>query len=269
MATKFTLYANAIEKEKARQFVSLFYNGGRVLSMSSSNFGFEQTLARMHPSLKKIDAYEYDYEVYQEGKRVLAEVKNNICKVHFKYDNIFNATPHKYDFMFLDFCGTMTTQLLVKLAGFLQKFDGTVIITIHKGREKIDKEVLALYGTDDIVEYRERIAPQIITKYTGLIESVPRYEYKNKTDKNGNIFKSPSTMLMYGFQRLSFEQINNNPLLPEEKRNARRYIKKFGFACEIPTTKMAYDSLVNGIQRNLQYATAYMTPSIQPLTLTL
>lgn len=195
MATKFEPYAVADEKEKARIYVANHYKGGRVLSMSSSNFGFEHTLLRMHPNVDRIDCYENDIEVYQKGRYWFEQINEQYKNIHFIRDNVFNANAPKYKFMFLDFCGTVTPTHLTRLVTFLQGFDGTCFITVLKGRGLFTEEVLSLFNAESPKDFRERVFPSVIAQYTNLEESIPRYEYQN-----ASVNKMSVHMQLYGFQ---------------------------------------------------------------------
>jgi hypothetical protein len=179
------------QKEQARQLAMRYYKGGRVLSLSASNFIFEQELITKFGVKEKVDCYEYDLQVYQDGKPVYLQIKKNIPNLRFKYDNIFNAKASKYDFIFLDLCGCLYPSIVNEIISFLQGFKGVCFITVLKGREHFDPKD---YGAETYAEFRDIVFPQLLYTYANM-KPIQMFNYQSEREGS---YGSP--MRLYGFE---------------------------------------------------------------------
>lgn len=195
---------HANEKNQVRALIQNHYIGGKVLSLSAGNFIFEKGLFDKYGNDLSIDCVEYDKDVYEEGLPIYKELKKTYPNLRYKFENIFNINASEYDFIFLDLCSNFVPITVLKVIGFLQGFNGTIFITVLKGREPI-ANILHLFDINRKLElkkqfqkYRSKVIPQMFYNYLRLVEFLPEIHYSNKSAKKKS--ESANPMLVYSFR---------------------------------------------------------------------
>lgn len=192
-------HKDSFEKQQARLFAASHYKGGKILSLSASNFVFEQLMAQR--TSQKIDAVEYSLTEYKQGLKTLKNVQNKYPNIGYSFDNIYNKKATRYDFIFLDLCQSINTQNIPQICSWLRNYKGTVCITLMKAREYFDYKYLELNGAADIQDFRDNVFPKIIESFTGLKQVCKFYDYKNSTKEDGSKISHSTPMRIYTFTR--------------------------------------------------------------------
>ena len=190
-------HKDSLEKQDARLFAASHYKGGKILSLSASNFMFEQLMAKRTDN--RIDAVEYSLTEYRKGRREYRKVKLMYPNIRYAFDNIYNTKATAYDFIFLDLCQALNTQNIPQICSWLRNYKGTVCITLMKAREYFDAKYLELNGATDLQDFRDRVFPQIIEAFTGLKQVCKPYDYKNRNNVDGTTISHSTPMRIYTF----------------------------------------------------------------------
>jgi hypothetical protein len=192
-------HKDSFEKQQARLFAASHYKGGRILSLSASNFVFEQLMANR--TKDKIDAVEYSLTEYKQGRKLLREIKQQFPQISYEFENIYNKDAAKYRYIFLDLCQAINTQNIPQICSWLKDFNGVVCITLQRAREYFDDKYYELNGAVDVRDFRDRVFPKIIEQFTGLKQVCDHYDYKNRTNLDGTKIGVSTPMRIYTFAR--------------------------------------------------------------------
>ena len=159
---------NSSEKHKTREYIleqipKLKKRKIRLLTLPADNFIFEQMVLKRYPSAE-IDCMEIDRVLYRQ-------VKDNLpCKVNYEFGDIFDKlqeNPNKYDVIWLDLCGNLSTTNLYSLISSVQnslKKNCIFAFTLSSHREQRGKIFTQLYGCTDINHFRYKVFPKMLVK---------------------------------------------------------------------------------------------------------
>jgi hypothetical protein len=186
--------ASSDSKAKAREYCASFYNGEPVLSVSSNTFGEVPVFLDKVNKNQRFDCVEIDRSTYLSGLETFKELKEKYPSLTYQNKDVFDMNFTEYKRINLDFCGNLNNGLMFNLFKHLANFNGTVYITLLRGREQFD---VAHYGAKDNKHFRDIIFPQMIKTFTGLDVYMPRHDYENYKDGS----KMSSHMMIYSFIR--------------------------------------------------------------------
>lgn len=189
----------SLEKQDARLFAASHYKGGKILSLSASNFAFEQLMARR--TNEAIDAVEYSVLEYRIGFNKMQAIAKKYPNISYSFDNIYNKKAENYDYIFLDLCQAINTENMPQICSWLRNFKGTICITLQRARETLDAKYLELNGAKDKPDFRDRVFPKIIEAFTGLKQVCEYYDYRNRTNNDGSKIQFSTPMRVYTFAR--------------------------------------------------------------------
>lgn len=192
-------HKDSFDKQEARLFAASHYKGGRILSLSASNFVFEQLMAKR--TNNKIDAVEYEFGEYRKGLKQYNEVVKKYPTINYEFDNIYNKRSERYGFIFLDLCQAINNQNIPQICSWLKTFKGTICITLQRARETYMDKYMELNGATDLEDFRDNVFPKIIEQFTGLKQKCAHYDYKNRTKIDGTKVSHSAPMRIYTFIR--------------------------------------------------------------------
>jgi pectate lyase len=137
---------NSFIKDIARKYVlaefSKFLNKvqgtKKVFSLPADNFIFEKSLIDIYKNIK-ITGIERNKSVYKNGLKVINNLGLEISYLNQEDRDYFSGTNERFNVIWLDYCGPLTTNLLTSLIPIVQGNhfynEGILAITLLKGRE--------------------------------------------------------------------------------------------------------------------------------------
>lgn len=175
------LYHESQEKHKTRKYVleqipALKKRKPKLLTLPADNFIFEQmVLSRYYHA--DIDCMEIDPDVY-------SRVKDNLpCNVRYEQGDVFDKlhdNPGKYDVIWLDLCGNLSTTTMNNLMSAVQtsiKPNSVFAFTLSSKREQRSKDFLKLYKCKDLNHFRFKVFPSKLTQMARMFH--PHFKLKD------------------------------------------------------------------------------------------
>lgn len=194
------------EKEQARQLVLSHCEGGNVLTLSADNFLFEeQLLAKLfsnftlHEKTHKLVCYEYNKKMYKSGYPKFRELKEQYGNIRYRCNDIYTEDASKFDFIWLDLCGTLCTENILKMVSFLRDFNGKFFLTIERGREhpNFSNNCGGVGKTtrQKAKDFRDNIFADLICQWLNMQVIATQDYHSRSVDSSG------SPMRLIGFQK--------------------------------------------------------------------
>lgn len=166
----------------------------KVLSLPADNFIFEKALLDIYKNVNII-GIERNTDVYKKGIKLIKKQNIKIDYNNIEDTDYFLNFKSKFDVIWLDYCGPLTTNILTKLIPIVQgqhlTDDGILAITLLKGREFEMNKIEEAFGSNSIREDLFDIL-DIYAKWNNKsIEPINLLEYKDGSKGVS------STMLLY------------------------------------------------------------------------
>lgn len=192
----FANYHKAHEKQYIRELVAdtaAHSKAKNILSLSAETFESEMAMIKVNPNCN-IDCVDYGHDTYLAAQKTYKDLhpryKNRIT---LQLDNIFNKDFSKYDFIFLDLCGTITDTLIPNIVSACRGFKGHIFITLTKGRDGGLKDSYGL-KKEEIQGFRTVTFPKLLNQFGNLKQVGQIKEYSNKSVNSHAV-----TMMLYHF----------------------------------------------------------------------
>lgn len=126
----------------------------KVLSLPADNFIFEKSLLSLYKNIK-ITGIERNLSVYKKGQKLIKKEKLNVDYKNTEDTDYFLDFKDKFDVIWLDYCGPLTTNTLTKLIPIVQgqhlNDEGILAITLLKGRETGMSKLEDAFGSNRLI----------------------------------------------------------------------------------------------------------------------
>lgn len=167
-----------------------------VFSLPSTNFYFETQLTSLIPNVQ-IECVEYDKTIFKECLNKAKEFPNLnlICLDAFEYlekasDWADSTGKSRYDLVWLDLCGFISHERVIKLAKLVQSNllskNGVFAVTFMASRERDQEFIEKLYNCS-LSTFRDKIFPALLVSAANLgsrrCELIQHFKYRNDNEK--------------------------------------------------------------------------------------